>query len=131
MAEAKELGASEALTSSAAFEAKKGAFDVVLNCASANIDGSKVRVCIWRGSVTQATTSTFKRDFVEQPITSNHSTTFTDPGPAEGQRHDDPGETGERGGINFHAHNLHARTLANFTPANFTLPPRSASPAAA
>jgi hypothetical protein len=36
------LGAAEALTSSAAFEGAKGRFDVVLNCASARVDGALV-----------------------------------------------------------------------------------------
>lgn len=36
------LGAAEALTSSAAFEGAKGRFDVVLNCASARVDGALI-----------------------------------------------------------------------------------------
>lgn len=37
-AEARELGASDALSSSAAFESRRGTFDVLINCASARID---------------------------------------------------------------------------------------------
>lgn len=45
IAEAKQLGASDAATSSAAFDSMQGRFDIVLNCASANVPGDKVCVC--------------------------------------------------------------------------------------